>query len=242
MGKKENPDKKKVEREAKARKETEKKYDKQTKIAIIVMVVLILSIFIAHWIVQEMNKFKYNNLQFYKEKEGSILFYKSRLGFVTSGGQNIPFILKLRNDPRVLDEIQIDGEIALKEDVTLAVSPEIGECEDTYITLIDFSRTLKSFGINAEAATTDRKYAEEMNAKFASCKDAKGKTVIIMREGNETRITQDREPYEEMTIGKGGATTTTKYLECYIIEINNCQVQESFERFILKFIENSYSQ
>lgn len=220
---KEKKQKKKVEEEV-VKNVTEKrdisnKYNKQTKIAVIIMIVLIVAIFIAHWIIQESKKFDYGGMKFYKEKEGPVLFYKSLLGYVTASGENIPFILKLRNDPRELDNIPIEGAIKLKKEVILSLSPGIANCSDTYITMLDFSRTLKGFSIKASGATTDKNYAKEYNAPLVDCKDAKEKTVIVMKEGNETKI--------------------TKTEGCYTIEIKDCEIQKSFERFILRFIENS---
>jgi len=217
--------KKVVEKKEQVRKTAEKDnkkvlkgYDKQTKTIIIIMVVLIASVFLTHFIIQESRKFEYNGLNFYKEKEGSILYYKSLLGLVVLNGENVPFILKLRNDPRVLDDISVNQKISLnKKEAILSLSPEIAECPNTYITLIDFSRTLKAFGIKASAATTDKEYAKEYNATLADCEDAEEKLVVVMKEGNETKITRDD--------------------TCYTIEIKNCEIQESFERFLLGLVE-----
>lgn len=195
-------------------------YGKQTKIAVILMIVLLASVFIANWVVQESKKFDYNGMKFYKEKEGSILFYKSLLGFVTASGQDIPFILKLRNDPRELEKISVSGEIRnIKKEAILSLSQEIAECPDTIRTMTDFSITLKAFGIKASAATTNKSYSKEHDIPLIDCKDSKQKTVIVMKEGNETRINQEK--------------------DCYTIEIENCEVQQSFERFILDYISNS---
>lgn len=194
-------------------------YEKQTKVIVAVMIILIASIFLAQWIVQQNKKFEYGGIKFYAESEGEILYYKSLLGYVTAEGNNIPFILKLRNDPRELGEIPIAGNITLRKEAILSLSPEIADCSNTYITIVDFSRTLKAFGINASAATTDKNYAKEHETVLADCKDAKKKTVIVMKEGNETKISRDG--------------------DCYTIEIKDCQVQESFERFLVGLIENA---
>jgi len=212
------PKEEKLEKE-KPEEEKPKGHEKQTKTAVIIMIVLIVSVLLAHWIVQESRKFEYKGLNFYKEKEGSILYYKSLFGYVTATGENIPFIMKFRNDPRELDKIPIKGKIRLQKQVVLSVSPTIGNCSDTYVTLIDFSRTLKAFSIKASAATTDKQYARENKVDFANCKSAIPETVIVMQEGSETKITQDK--------------------DCYVIEIKDCEIRQSFERFMLEFIANS---
>lgn len=214
------------------------KYEKQTKITIIIMVILIFSVFLAQWFVQESKKFEYNGLDFYKEKEGNILYYKSILGFASVSGESMPFTVKLRNDPRDLDKIPLNGEIRLKPNAVLSISPKLENCSDAYITIIDFSRSLKTLGIEAEAATTDRNYARENNAKLINCGDANDKTVITIKTGDETRITQKREPYDEIIVGEGGKTTTkTSYIECYALEAANCETQQVFERFLLGLME-----
>lgn len=214
-------------------------YGKQTKIAVILMIVLLASVFIANWVVRESKKFDYNGMKFYKEKEGSILFYKSLLGYVTASGQDIPFILKLRNDPRELEKIPVEGEIEkLKKEVVLSLSPEIADCSDTIRTMTDFSMTLKAFGISASAATTDKNYSKEHDAPLINCKNSGEKTVIVMKEGNETRITKYKEENPIRIVG-GKESVILSGKDCYIIEIKNCEIQQSFERFILDYISNS---
>lgn len=193
-------------------------YEKHTKTAVIIMIVIIASIFLAHWISQEIRRFEYGGIEFYKEKEGSITYYKSLLGYVTATGE-VPFLLKLRHDPRESGRIPIEGTIRLKKEVVLSLSPEVTNCSNTYVTLVDFGMVLKAFSIKARAATTDRKYAREHNAALADCKDTGTETVIVMKEGNETKITQDK--------------------DCYVIEIKDCEIRQGFERFMFEFIRKS---
>lgn len=201
-------------------KSTTRKYIKQTMIVVIIMILLLASVFIAYWLTQESKEFEYKGLSFYKEKEDTILFYKSVFVFVAANGENTQAMLKLRNDPRVLDNIPIEGTIRLKNVVVLSVSPEITNCSDTYRTIVNFAWTLGGFGIrNVSAATTDKKYSREYKIPLVDCKNAKEKTVIVMEEGNETKIVQDE--------------------NCYILEIKNCEIQEVFESFILDFIVNA---
>jgi len=202
-----------------------KDYNKETKVLIGIMIIVIVVILLAQWLVQKSKKFEYGGFSFYKEKEGDITFYKSLLGYVTASGENIPFILKLRNDPRVLDEIQFEGVLKLKNETILSVSPNIANCSDTYITMIDFARTLKAFGISAKAATTDVNYSKEYNATLADCRNSLGRTVVVMKEGNETKISQEKLVFKD----------------CYVIEIKDCKIGQSFERFLLELIKSSNS-
>jgi len=198
----------------------EKKQGKQIKIIVAIMAVVLVSVFVVYWLVQESKTFEYKGMKFYKEKEGAILFYKSLLGYVTRSGENVPFVLKLRSDPRKLDEIAVEGIIKdFKEQVTISFSQNIANCSNTARTIVDFSITLGAFGIKTDAATNDEDYAAKNKIPFATCKDAKQKTVIIMEDAAENKI--------------------VKTGDCYTLKIKDCQTQELFERFILEFIANS---
>lgn len=198
-------------------------YSNQTKGVILIMMLLIFSIIASYFIIQGSKDFEYNGMKFYKEKEGIVLYYKSLLGYVTASGQSVPFILKLRHDPRELDKIPVEGFIQLKEDVILSLNPALTNCSETYITMMDFSRTLTGFGYKVEGATTDENYALENNATLADCRSAINKTVIVIMEGDETKISQER----------------VFFKDCYIIEVNDCEIQEGFERFVISLVENS---
>ncbi len=215
------------------------RYFKQTKVVVVILIVLIASVFLAHWIIQESKKFDYNGINFYEEKEGSVIFYKSLLGFVSYSGENVPFILKLRTDPRELDKIPMDEEVeSLKKDVILSVSPEISNCLNTIRTIMDFSMTLKAFGVKASAGTTDKNYSKEHNASLVNCEDSGESMVIVMKEGNETKITRYKKE-RPIRIVSWKESVIINDKDCYILEIKDCQVQESFERFILSYISNS---
>ena len=249
-GKKENLETKKEKGEQKEQAEEKKKEktdrNKQTEIAVIIMVVLIASVLVAHWIVQKSKTFEYEGIKFYKYKEDNILSYKSELMNYSRttgrsvGPNSIPFTLVLKDDPRELRKIPVDGAILLdqqkdvilsispdgtvrsnqQKDVILSVSPELIKCNATHRTLMDYAWTLGNFGFNVSLATPEKAYAKENNMSFVTCSNnSKGRNVILMREGNETKITQ-----------KGN---------CCVMEISNCEVQESFGRFILEFIVNS---
>ncbi len=231
--------KKILEGKKEPKKNAAEKYSRQTKIAVIMMIILITSIFIANWIAQGSRKFDYNGMKFYEEKEGEIVFYKSLLGYATAGGESVPFILKLRNNPRELENIPVNGKVGkLQKNVLISLSPEIAECPDTFGTMMDFSMTLKAFGMTAGAATTDRNFSREHNTTLADCRNAKDKTVIVMKEGNETKITQYIEQNPLRLVGGGDSVAISEF-DCYTIELKGCEIREGFEKFILEYISNS---
>ncbi len=220
---KEKKGKEKVDKKVENEEETEshsKKYAKQTKIAIIIMAVILASVFLTYWIVQTNRVVYYKGMKFYKEKEGSLVFYKSLLNYISYSGEKILFILKLRNDPRELEKIEVEGYIKnLRKKTVISLSPDVANCTTTIRTMIDFSRTLKAFGIETSAGTTSEEYSKENGVPLVRCEDAQEQSVIVIKEGQKEKI--------------------TKTGDCYTIEIKNCEIQKGFEKFILEFIANS---
>ena len=211
----------------------------------IIMIVLIASVLFSHWIIRASQKFEYNSIEFYKEKEGDIQYYKALLGFLSVNGENIPFILKLRNDPRDLEKIPIEEGVKigdLGKDVIISVSPKLGNCSDIHITLMDFAMTLKAFGIKATQGTTDENFSKEKEILFADCNIPKGKTVIVMETGEENKISITREPIEKLAITSTGGSLAGRDGGCYLLEVSDCRTQEVFERFILEMIKNSVTK
>ena len=233
---------KKVRKKIERKEKKSDNYEKQTKIAVIIMIVLIVSVLFSHWVIRASQKFEYNGIKFYKEKEGDIQYYKALLGFLSVNGENIPFILKLRNDPRKLEDIPFDREVKmgdLGKDVIISVSPKLGNCSDIHITLMDFAMTLKAFGIKATQGTTDENFSKEKEILFADCNIPKGKTVIVMETGEENKISITREPIEKLAITSTGGSLAGRDGGCYLLEVSDCRTQEVFERFIVEMIENS---
>jgi len=240
--------KKKAGRKSKSKKASDKKiidknknkYDKQTKFAIIIMFLLIVSVLAGHWIIQESNKFEYKDLEFYRTDEGGLIVYRSLLGYATAGGETVPFVLKLRNSPKELEKIPINANITLdKKKVVLSLSPEIANCSNTTRSIMDASITFKAFGREVSAATTDEDFHEENDVPLIDCGDSVDKNVIIIKEGIKTRIKEDKTEVTNIIITSSGRRTEIKNRNCYIIEVANCEIQEAYERFILDFIANS---
>jgi len=198
-------------------------YSKQTKVVALVMVVLIVSVVGVYWLVRKDTTINFNGIEFSKSQEGTVLYYKSLLGYVTATGEQIPFILKFRTNPEKLAEIPVNGKIKVLKDAIVTLSPQIANCSNTYITMLDMAMTLKAFGTTTIPATTDRNYSIKNNATLADCRNSLNKTVIVFKEGNETRIDQE----------------TVVFKNCYIAEIKNCEIRESYERFILGYIGDS---
>lgn len=217
---KDNPTEEKTEKQEERKTQD---YSKQTKIVVVVMIIFLVSVFLVYWISQEQKKFTLDGVEFYKQKEGAVTYHNSLLGYVTSTGEQIPFILKLRTDPKELGKIPVTGKIQIMDQAIVSLSPEVVNCSETYITLFDLSLTLKAFGTNLTVGSPDLEYARENNFTPADCKNSMEKTVILIREGNQTQISQEE----------------VFFKNCYIIDLKDCQIREGYERFILRYITDS---
>jgi hypothetical protein len=218
--KEEKPEKQKKES---SDKEKEKNYTVQTITVIAAMILLISSIFLVYWIVQEQKRFELDGVEFYMQKEGTIPYYKSLLGYVSATGEQVPFVLKLRTNPEKLEEIPVRGEIHLMDKAVISLSPEIVNCSNTHITVFDMALTMKAFGTNTTLGTPDKEFAIESNFTLADCRNSMNQTVIIFKEGNNTEINQE----------------VVVFKNCYIVELEECQIREGYERFILRYITDS---
>jgi hypothetical protein len=213
--------------EEKANSSEEKKnkvdYSKQTKVILSIMAIILVSFAVTYFLAQDSKTVNYHKIKFSKEEAGGIMHYKSLLGYVTGTGETVPFVLQLRTDPKELEKVFVKADIQLLDKAIISLSPEIIDCNDTSVTLIDLSMTLKAFGTSATGATTDEELARKNNTPFADCRNSSEKTVIILRGGNETKIIQEKEFSKN----------------CYVLEINNCEVRKAYEKFLVHYIENS---
>jgi hypothetical protein len=198
-------------------------YSKQTKYILLTMGIMIIATVFTYAIIQREKAITYHGIEFYKENNTGIMYYNSLFGYATATGDTIPFILQLRINPEELEKIPANANITLLDDAIISLSPEVLDCKDTYITVLDLSMILKAFGTYANGATTDEELAKEENVSVIGCKDSLNQTVIIFQEGNKTQITQDKE----------------FSTNCYIIEVNDCEVRKGYEKFILHYVENS---
>jgi hypothetical protein len=215
------------EKTAEEGKQEEKKdskkidYSKQTKQVVLIMIVALIAMAITYFMVQGDKTAKYHDLVFSKEESGGIVEYKTLLGYAV-GGESRPLTLQLRTDPEKLEKIPADADIKLLKNTLVSLAPEIVNCSNIYPTLIDLSMTLTTFGTTPKIATTDRDLAIEKNVTLADCRSSLNQTVIILQRGNQTQVVQE-----------------FFFTNCYYIEVNNCEIREGYERFLLEYIEDN---
>lgn len=192
-------------------------YERQTRLAIFLMLAVILIIFLVYFLIQESKKFEYKGVEFEKVKEGNLNLYFANLPFSTIAGNTFYLPVYFREDPRKLEKINIStllGEgLSINKPVALSASTEILNCEDSLLAATTLSLYLGKLGISAIGASSSYGYAKENNLSYVDCTNTDKYTVLMFKE------------YQESKIMKAG--------NCYIMDIADCEIMNVTEKFML---------
>lgn len=156
-------------------------------------------------ILYSMNNFEYKGIKYNILKEGDISFYHASFPskFITPS-RLIEYNVYLRNDPRILDEISFEGNLAMLE-MAVIDSKENFDCDgDGVIAIANFNQIMKAIGTEV---TRDSEYSQ--------CDNAGRYMFFELKSGDETKIVQT-----------GPA--------CYDFIIKDCEVIEVTERFLIE--------
>jgi hypothetical protein len=192
------------EKEEIAKKGNIEKENKLLRNILIFIGIFLLVIVLSFYIVKASNQFKYKGVKFNIVKEGELTLYHSSFPVVYNGS-NAVYNIYLRNDPRELEkEVPATGTLLSIDDTVINITQGI-ECDGK-----EGRGTAIANMVNLYAAI-GKKIMKDDNA---SC-DFLGRYMYInIRPGNET------------SIEKFGPN-------CYNININNCEILEGTERFIV---------
>ncbi|MFH1500649.1 MAG: hypothetical protein ABIE22_01760 [archaeon] len=224
-----------------AKKKTEKKLEKkqttQLKVIVTMMILLFVSIVALALVFDGMKTFEYGGLEFKKVAYGELQLYHARMPMADITGRVIAnYNLYLRNDPRDLSYIPIEEDIELLGNTVISVDESIEKCKDNYRVIAQLAEFLASADIKAEFALTNKNLAKEQGLNYATCQEsefaelqigeggvdvhAKKRSILILREGNESSISRGAE-------------------NCYVLSISSCENVKVVERFIVATIANS---
>lgn len=194
----------KVEEERRVKKKNIKgMQEKQIRIFIVAMISLLIFIFIVYAFIQFSLKFSYAGLEFEKVREGDLILYRT-----------LTFPIFLREDPRELRDIGIEGKVILQKRVGIGGDKEIiNGCEDSTIAATTLALFYGKSGFEPFSATRDKEEAENFNITYVECQSNLKYSVILFEKSDENKIRSEG--------------------NCYILEINNCEVMDVTERFIL---------
>ena len=168
------------------------------------------------------SNFTYLDLKFSKVKFGKLDFYYAKIPlFNTNGEITGNYNLYIRNDPRELEDIKINGQIRMKPKIIMA-SDDI-KCEDAGIAGGELGAIIGLWS-RIIPGTTNRTIAEKEGKTYASCSLKDGmyidSTVLTFKTGNVTEIRQT---------GK----------DCYEVSVKDCEILRATERFILGLYAHS---
>ncbi|MEM2933069.1 MAG: hypothetical protein QW622_02585 [Candidatus Pacearchaeota archaeon] len=203
-------------REKNIKKEKKNTKKKITTGYIIAGIVLILISFLAYLNYKSAN-FEYLGLKFSKVRFGELRFYYARIPLLNSNGEISGYYdLYLRNDPRKLKDIPINGRLKLKTKVIIA-SDNL-KCEDSGIAGGELGGVL-SIWTRVKVGTTNKSLAEEKNINYVTCNEREiiylDSSILIFKPDNVTEINQI-----------GGR-------DCYEIYVKDCEVLKAVEKFII---------
>jgi len=198
-----------------------KNYDKQTRIALIVMGIIIGAILVVSLYPRFTSSFDYVGLKFLKTKFGEIPIYHAQVPLSSVTGDVVAqYPLNLRNDPRKLENIPIVGQIKLMPKVIITADKNI-MCPEEVIAGAELSGFITMGGmnqINVSIGTTNKSEAGK-DLVYADCNSQKY-SVISFELSNKTQIIQEK-------------------TNCYKIQVNNCEIVKVAERFIIGTIAHA---
>lgn len=211
--------------------DSEKKSDKEIqnkyiKYFIFGMIAILLIILVFAFKPKE-TKFEYLGMEFEKVMFDKIPLYRTiipRTNTIT-GEVIANYEFFLRNDPRKLESIPITGRIRLTKEIIVALDKSITDanCVNATLAALNMGQFMNAAGIKILRGTTNITEAEEENLRYASCDTSDTNSVIITEVGNKTEIVQED-------------------VNCYKIKVNNCQVVEATEKFLIGTIAHSRGQ
>lgn len=198
----------------------EKKSRKKTLAIIgIILVVLIIAIVLYALLYnpEKTSKFNYHDFNFEIIPFGGISIYESNMSLISNGKSSF-FNLRLRNDPRELDDIPM-YYYNLPEEVYFSFTPETLNCSsDSLIAAFQLGQYLGKLGFSVTPSVT--KNFSGNTLPLADCSNATNYTGVVILQ-----------PFsEEAGIYSGGD-------KCVLIKAENCSVIGVSERFIFSLVE-----
>ena len=180
----------------------------------LIVVVFIIFFFIFH----SLRTFEYKGLTFTKDTAGPVTFYQYYYSLMTREGKIRQFTLNLRVDPRK-NNVPIEGEIFFKRNTFVYVTINetgLAQCPNAQPAVGTLATFIVGNDFDMEGGTPDQKEAEEKGRKYVTCENRPERIVILIQQGNETRITKEN--------------------NCHIMNINNCELNLAIEKFMVQAI------
>lgn len=167
------------------------------------------------------NNFTYNGVDFERNYFGKILLYTAKVPALDTSGKVVSTVdVDFRNNPRSLANIPVltGGINFLKGTVYISYQNNISICENNMLAAVNLQTFMKTFRLSTLGALDDKQAALKANLTYATCANNPDNTVVMIKDGNKTAITQT---------GRN----------CYELTSNNCEILSATEKFELQILE-----
>jgi|SRR3989344_2862561 len=177
------------------------------------MIVCILVILLIPLISKASNTFRYKGLTFTKERFGEIPVFHYYYSF-SNNGENYQYNLFLRNDPRE-SKVNVSGEIIYPPATgTVYVSingEDMAKCKDSLREIYSLADFMQGNLYKVKSGYPNKNFSEQNNLTYIDCSTNPNDMVILIKEGNETKIERNN--------------------KCYTVSVANCQLLDAIEKF-----------
>ena len=173
-------------------------------LAFIFILIFSLTFYSIFKIINKKNTTDYYGIKFVKKSQSGITYYEAT--FKDTYGEDFTF--NFLNNPYDLEDIEINGKIELKNNTIIFTDP-IDKCENFY----DNAIALPVFLFKTTKTNPEVRSIEGIN--FSNYYLSNDTFVYVKK------------------IGTLGQTSIDKTDAGYIIYVKNCEIEKSFERFIL---------
>tara|TARA_Y100000310_G_scaffold86397_1_gene83242 strand:+ start:3254 stop:3943 length:690 start_codon:yes stop_codon:yes gene_type:complete len=195
--------------------------------ALVLMAGVILIIFLVPYLMKNViNKFEYIGLDFYKAEIEGIKFYSTEIPLINIQGFPIgEYSIYFRNNPFELEDIEVDiiqKKIKFEKTLPVYISIEYDApiCDDNIIAVVGLTNFLDKFGtLEVRGAMNDVLYSNNNELDYVNCDSHPENTVLLMKNGNETKISKTGD-------------------NCYELQYKDCEINRITEKFILTIMEN----
>lgn len=215
-------------------KERKEKSDKKILAFLIVIIVILALVILVlvfkaqltqYWHRLKGDIFNYHGMEFQKTMIGNITMYSTKLAiYRPTQNQTLYYTLYLRNHPSVLEPIHVNITSKLQRKVYISFEADPLECNTTILAAYKLGEFIDALGLEKEGAFANNEIANVSgyngNEKIKNCSDAgQGTSVVLLKQSDQEYSYIHQEDY------------------CYILEIADCKIVETSERFILALID-----
>ncbi|MFA5992173.1 MAG: hypothetical protein WC796_00525 [Candidatus Pacearchaeota archaeon] len=208
------------------KKALEEKQSTQLKWVIGITFAIIIIIVLTVWVKGEASKFDYGGMHFQEELfGGKIPIYTTQITGYNTKGLPINFKLILRNNPKKLG-VPVVENISFKQSgnvyVSINESSGFGDCANASISLLSLGQFFGNLGVKASGGVNPFNDSIKKNQTFVDCSSHPSNTVLLLTNGNETKIERAK-----------------SNSNCYVLTFKNCETMQVVERFEVAILAQS---